>query len=92
MPAADTMFVPSIDPTVSDPRDLSLSYVACARLRGKSADAVVAELQAACGPNADATKKCAGPCRHLPDAIAVAKFAPPVQLKDAARDAGPAPR
>ena len=89
LPAADTMFVPSIDPSVSDPRDLSLTYVACSRLRGKSADAVVAELQAACGPHADATKKCTGPCRHLPDALAVAKFVPPVQAKDPAIDAGP---
>jgi len=81
MPAADTMFIPSMDPT-TDPRDLSLDYAACSRLRGKSADAVIAELQTACAPHADATKKCAGPCRHLPDALAVAKFAPPVQAKD----------
>jgi hypothetical protein len=92
MPAADAMFVPSIDPG-RDARDLSLAYVACSRLRGKSADAVVAELQAACAAHAEATKKCAGPCRHLPDALAVARFAPPVQLKEApsSADAGPPP-
>ena len=81
MPAADTMFLPSGDPAASDPRDLSMAYVLCARLRGKSADAVVTELNAACAPNAEATKKCSGPCRHLPDALAVAKLTPPVQLK-----------
>ena len=88
MPGADTMFIPSMDPT-RDPRDLSLQYVACSRLRGKSVDAVISELQTACAPNAEATKKCTGPCRHLPDALAVAKFAPPVQAKDApTADAG----
>ena len=83
MPAADAMFLPSIDPAASDKRDLSMAYVSCSRMRGKSADAVIAELQAACAPNAEATKKCSGPCRHLPDAIAVAKFTPPLQLKEA---------
>ena len=72
MPTADGMFTLS---------DLSTTWVSCARMRGKSADAVIDELQKACAPNADATKKCQGPCRHLPDAIAVAKFAPPLQLK-----------
>ncbi len=87
MPAADQLFIPSGDPAASDKRDLSLAYVACERLRGKSSEAVVAELQAACAPNTDATKKCSGPCRHLPDAITVAKFKPPFQLT--APDAGP---
>lgn len=88
MPTADAMFGPSLEPG-SDPKDLSLSYVGCSRLRGKSADAVVAELQAACAPHADATKNCAGPCRHLADALAVAKFTPPVQAKSPpATDAG----
>ncbi len=92
MPAADAMFLPSLDPAATDKRDLSMAYVACSRLRGKSEGAVIAELQAACAPNAEATKKCAGPCRHLPDAIAVAKFTPPLQLKDAAGDAGAKPK
>lgn len=92
LPAADAMFLPSIDPAASDKRDLSMSYVACSRLRGKSADAVIAELEAACAPNVEATKKCSGPCRHLPDAITVAKFTPPLQLKEAAGDAGAKPK
>lgn len=92
MPPPDAIFSASTDPSASDPRDLSRTYVACARLRGKSADAVVAELTAACASSADATKKCAGPCRHLPDAIAIARFTPPLQLKDAPpADAGKAP-
>ena len=93
MPTADEMFIPSADPTESDPRDLSMAYVACSRLRGKSADAVIAELQTACAAHAEATKTCKGPCRHLPDALAVAKFAPPVQAKDAppSADAGAKP-
>ena len=82
MPAAGDVFLASANPAVSDPRDLSLSYVACSRERGKSADAVIAELQAACAPHAAATKTCAGPCRHLADALTVARFAPPVQAKD----------
>ena len=80
MPASDGLFAPSEGPAAGA-RDLSLSYVACERMRGKSAADVIAELGAACAPNADETKTCAGPCRHLPDAIAVANFAPPVQLK-----------
>lgn len=81
MPAADAMFDPSMN-LKADPKDLSLSWVLCSRLRGKSADAVIAELQAACAAHADKTKQCLGPCRHLPDAIAVAKFTPPVKAKD----------
>ena len=87
VPVASELFTASIDPA-RDPRDLSLDYVACGRLRGKSEDALLAELQTACAPYVDATKQCMGPCRHLPDAIAIAKFAPPVQAKDAV-DAGP---
>ena len=79
------LFSPSIDPS-SDERDLSIEHVACERLHGKPADAVVAEIQSACAPFAAATKKCGGPCRHLPDALAVAHFAPPLEL--APRDAG----
>lgn len=90
MPAAE-LFIPSVTPT-KDPRDLSLGYVTCARLRGKSADAMIAELQTACASYADATSKCSGPCRHLPDALAIAKFAPPVQAKDLPKDAGARPR
>jgi hypothetical protein len=80
MPAADAMFLPSIDPKDPEARDLSLPWVSCSRMRGKSTDAVTAELQAACAKHAEATKKCAGPCRHLPDALAVAKFVPPLRL------------
>jgi hypothetical protein len=80
MPAATDMFVPSISQAL-DARDLSLSWAECARVRGKSAGAVVAELASACAPHAEATKKCAGPCRHLADALTVAKFVPPVQVK-----------
>ena len=72
MPTADGMFTLS---------DLSTTWVSCSRMRGKSTAAVIDELEKACAPNADATKKCTGPCRHLPDAIAVAKFTPPLQLK-----------
>ena len=87
MPAPDAIFVASAPPA-PDPRDLSMAYVSCARLRGKPADAVVAELNAACKDSADAGK-CGGPCRHLADAIAVARFTPPLQLRDGS-DAGPA--
>jgi hypothetical protein len=80
MPTADALFTPSITGSPED-RDLSTTTVACERLRGKSAEAVVAEINAACAAHADATAKCAGPCRHVKDALAVANFAPPVQLK-----------
>jgi len=79
MPASDALFTPPV--TGPDDRDLSLSTIACERMRGKSADAVVAEIKAACAPYADAAQKCSGPCRHAKDAIAVASFAPPLQLK-----------
>jgi len=78
MPTPDQLFTRAADPAQ---RDLSISAIACARMRGKSAEAVIADLNAACAPNADATKKCQGPCRHLPDALAAARFTPPVQLK-----------
>lgn len=80
MPAADALFTPTVTGS-PDERDLSLQTIACERLRGKSAEAVVAEIQTACAPNAAATQKCSGPCRHLKDALAVANFAPPLQLK-----------
>lgn len=70
------MFVPSIS-QAKDAKDLDLLWVQCARAGGKSAADVIAELDKACKPNADATKKCAGPCRHLPDALVVAKFSAP---------------
>jgi hypothetical protein len=89
MPAPDAILVASAPPA-PDPRDLSMAYVSCSRLRGKPADAVIAELYAACKDSADAGK-CGGPCRHLADAIAVARFTPPLQLRDAS-DAGAAPR
>jgi hypothetical protein len=89
MPAPDAIFVASAPPA-PDPRDLSMAYISCSRLRGKPAGAVIAELSAACKDSADAGK-CGGPCRHLADAIAVARFTPPLQLTDA-RDAGPAHR
>ena len=90
LPAPDTMFVASAPPTPPDTRDLSMSYVSCSRLRGKSADAVRAELSAACKDSAGAGK-CAGPCRHLADAIAVASFTPPLELKDGRDDRPAAP-
>jgi hypothetical protein len=89
MPRPGALFVASAQPA-PDPRDLSTAYVSCSRLRGKPADALIAELNAACKDSADAGK-CGGPCRHLTDAIAVARFTPPLQLTEA-RDAGPAPR
>ncbi len=89
MPAAEAIFVPSAPPA-PDPRDLSMVYVSCSRLRGKPTDTVVAELNAACKESADAGK-CGGPCRHLADAISIARFTPPLRLTDA-RDAGPATR
>jgi hypothetical protein len=85
MPAPDAIFVASAQPA-PDPRDLSMAYVSCSRMRGKPADAVIGELNAACKDSADAGK-CGGPCRHLADAIAVARFTPPLQLKDGG-DAG----
>ena len=86
MPPSDQMFLPSLD-TV-DARDLSMAWVACSRARGKTADAVTKELQTACSAYADATAKCQGPCRHLPDALRVARFAPPLTIKVGAPDAG----
>jgi hypothetical protein len=86
MPATDAIFGAS-PPPAPDPRDLSMAYVQCSRLRGKPAAAVVTELQAACKDSAGAAR-CAGPCRHLADAIAVARFTPPLQLSDG-RDGGP---
>ncbi len=80
MPTADALFVPSVTGSPDD-RDLSFKSIACERLRGKSAEAVVAEINAACAAHADATAKCSGPCRHVKDALAVANFTPPVQLK-----------
>lgn len=85
MPAPDAILVTSAPPA-PDPCNLSMAYVSCARLRGRPADAVIAELHAACEDSADAGK-CGGPCRHLGDAIAVARFTPPLQLGDAS-DAG----
>lgn len=91
MPTSDAMFVASMPPSPPDPRDLSMGYVACSRLRGKPAERLVSEIDAACAGKLDATKKCAGPCRHVADAIAVAKFNPPLRLADDPRtDAGPA--
>jgi len=87
MPRLGALFVASAPPA-PDPQDLSMAYVSCSRLRGKPADAVVAELTAACKDSADAGK-CAGPCRHRADAIAVARFTPPLQLRDGS-DAGAA--
>jgi hypothetical protein len=82
MPASNTMFVASMPPSPPDPRDLSMAYVTCSRLRGKPPQELIAELDAACAGKVDPTKKCSGPCRHLADAIAVAKFNPPVHLPD----------
>jgi hypothetical protein len=91
MPTSDAMFVASMPPSPPDARDLSMAYVSCSRLRGKAAEAVASEIGAACTGKVDATKKCAGPCRHLADAIAIAKFNPPLRLTDAPHgDAGPA--
>jgi hypothetical protein len=73
------LFVPSLGPS-GERQDLSLEYIACTRLHGKSVDAMVSEIQAACASHADETKKCTGPCRHLPDALAVARFKMPLQL------------
>ncbi len=82
MPASDAIFVASMPPSPPDPRDLSMAYVSCSRLRGKPAGTLIAELDAACAGKGDPAKKCAGPCRHLADAIAVAKFDPPLNLAD----------
>jgi hypothetical protein len=79
-PPTSEMFAPSISQAL-EARDLSLGWVSCARVRGKSEAAVIAELQTACKASDAATKACKGPCRHLPDALVVAKFAPPVQTK-----------
>jgi hypothetical protein len=78
MPASDSMFVASMPPSPPDPRDLSMGYASCSRLRGKPAKELIAELNAAC--TGKVGSKCAGPCRHLADAIAVAKFDPPLHL------------
>jgi hypothetical protein len=80
MPSADALFTPSFRP--GGERDLSIQAVACERMRGKTADAVIADLHAACASSADAAKKCSGPCRHLPDAVAAARFSPPLHLVD----------
>jgi hypothetical protein len=80
MPSADALFTPTITGS-PDERDLSLQTIACERMRGKTAEAVVSEIQTACAPSAGATQKCSGPCRHLKDALAVANFQPPIQLK-----------
>ena len=67
----DGMFTPAVG---AEPADLSLAWIACERLRGKTADAVVDEVRKACEGDADAVAKCAGRCRRLPDALAVARF------------------
>jgi len=69
-------------PAPPDPRDLSMSYVSCSRLRGKTTAALVSELEAACAGKVDPAKKCGGPCRHLADARAIAKFDPPMRTLD----------
>jgi hypothetical protein len=88
MPSSDAMFVNSMPPSPPDPRDLSMAYVSCSRLRGKPAEALITELTASCAGKVDPNKKCDGPCRHLADAIAVAKLNPPLHLSDAPRTDG----